>query len=383
MGLIQTSDQLYFSYQAIIEGIKHFNDPVRFGEQNDFDVLNLTQLLFFSNLQSFNDYEEVPVISYEDNIDKDEVSPPPPPPRLDSLVTGRQQNLQNPLPLPVSVSAYEFLEREARNNSENLERTRNANQDERPLPPLPISRDDSLERVDESHDVEIDDDDDDDHDEDDDDEEEIEENYSDEENDKVCNDIEPMDGCSNTTNRSTSLLNGNSNSSHDIEASFDADATLPPSPAKSANTFSGSTEPNSVSNSSHESQPSPDNERYAIASHTQQFRMNSSRVFFHLLRSTSTTNAELRRRKRQQRKSEMEEKIKDIKRKQEACEAAAEAAPKKRRSLMIFSGVVVCALCCAYIYTKFGWIECSSDQVAADSISISFRGSGQLTANNQ
>lgn len=29
MGLIQTSDQLFFSYQAIIEGIKHLNDPVR------------------------------------------------------------------------------------------------------------------------------------------------------------------------------------------------------------------------------------------------------------------------------------------------------------------------------------------------------------------
>lgn len=29
MGLIQTPDQLYFSYQAIIEGIKHLNDPVR------------------------------------------------------------------------------------------------------------------------------------------------------------------------------------------------------------------------------------------------------------------------------------------------------------------------------------------------------------------
>lgn len=234
-----------------------------------------------SNSQSFNDYEEVPVISYEDNIDKEEVSPPPPPPRHDSLVTGRQQNLQKPLPLPVSVSAYEFLQREARNNSENLERTRNANQDERPLPPLPISRDGSLERVDESHgDIEIDDDDDDDHDEDDDDEEEIEENYSDEENDKVCDDIEPMDGCSNTTNRSTSLLNGNSNSSHDIEASFDADGTLPPSPAKSANTFSGSTEPNSVSNSSHESQPSPDNERYATASHSTISKEFSQTIFF-------------------------------------------------------------------------------------------------------
>lgn len=28
MGLIQTADQLYFSYQAIIEGIRHLNDPV-------------------------------------------------------------------------------------------------------------------------------------------------------------------------------------------------------------------------------------------------------------------------------------------------------------------------------------------------------------------
>lgn len=28
MGLIQTFDQLYFSYQAIIDGIKHLNDPV-------------------------------------------------------------------------------------------------------------------------------------------------------------------------------------------------------------------------------------------------------------------------------------------------------------------------------------------------------------------
>lgn len=28
MGLIQTSDQLFFSYQAIIEGTKLLNDPV-------------------------------------------------------------------------------------------------------------------------------------------------------------------------------------------------------------------------------------------------------------------------------------------------------------------------------------------------------------------
>lgn len=28
LGLIQTAPQLYFSYKAIIEGIRHFNDPV-------------------------------------------------------------------------------------------------------------------------------------------------------------------------------------------------------------------------------------------------------------------------------------------------------------------------------------------------------------------
>lgn len=28
MGLIQTPDQLYFSYQAVIEGIKLLKDPV-------------------------------------------------------------------------------------------------------------------------------------------------------------------------------------------------------------------------------------------------------------------------------------------------------------------------------------------------------------------
>lgn len=304
-------------------------------------------------MQSFNDYEEVPVISCEENIEIDEVSPPLPPPRNASLVTGGQQILQKPLPtIPASVSAYDFLQMEARNNSENLERTRNANQDERPLPPLPISRDGSLERVDESlDDSEMDDNDDD--------EEEIDEIYSDEENDKVCDDIEPIDGCSNTTNRSTSLVNGNSNSSHEIEASFNADGTLPPSPSKSTNTFSGSTEPNSASNSSHESQPSPDNDRYKIDTPEASSEcLTTIRYFFSYffspMCSTSTTNAELRRRKRQERQLAMEDKIKDIKRKQKAFEAAAEAAPKKRRSLMIFSGVVVCALCCAYIYTKFG-----------------------------
>lgn len=36
MGLIQTADQLYFSYQAIIEGIKLLKDPVREKERKNF-----------------------------------------------------------------------------------------------------------------------------------------------------------------------------------------------------------------------------------------------------------------------------------------------------------------------------------------------------------
>lgn len=62
----------------------------------------------------------------------------------------------------------------------------------------------------------------------------------------------------------------------------------------------------------------------------------------------------MRRRKRNERHTAMEEKIKDIKRKQKETEAAAENAVKKRRSLMIFSGVAICVLCCAYVYAKFG-----------------------------
>lgn len=72
MGLIQTADQLYFSYQAIIEGMKLLEDP------------------------SFMDYEEVPIIPTNDNSSyiEDMQSPPPPPPtRIESL----RQQLPPPL----------------------------------------------------------------------------------------------------------------------------------------------------------------------------------------------------------------------------------------------------------------------------------------------
>lgn len=75
--------------------------------------------------------------------------------------------------------------------------------------------------------------------------------------------------------------------------------------------------------------------------------------FFFVYADVYSPSNELRRRIRQDRKTALTEQIKDIKRKQAELEAAAEAAPKKRRCLMIFSGVVVCVLCCAYVYSKF------------------------------
>lgn len=55
----------------------------------------------------------------------------------------------------------------------------------------------------------------------------------------------------------TKLLNGNSNS-NTCDESFDADATLPPSPSKHSNTF---TDLMSSSNTSHDAVASPDRER--------------------------------------------------------------------------------------------------------------------------
>lgn len=124
MGLIQTHDQLFFSYQAIIEGIKRLNNPNR----ND-------------------DYEEVPVITNEDEEDNDdELAPPPPPPRTLSL-TGTNVNSPQPW-APVSASEIENLI--TINNMVNIENSNQygSNNVDRPLPPLP--KDTSLEKVDES-----------------------------------------------------------------------------------------------------------------------------------------------------------------------------------------------------------------------------------------
>ncbi|KAJ6641398.1 Tyrosine-protein phosphatase non-receptor type 61F [Pseudolycoriella hygida] len=107
MGLIQTFDQLFFSYQAIISGMQ---------------VLTST---------SYSDYDEFPLISLE----VDDIPPPLPPPRDSSL--------------PTSENAHEFRDVEKRNNEEN--------NIDRPLPPLP--RENSLTVLDESASDEISEDD--------------------------------------------------------------------------------------------------------------------------------------------------------------------------------------------------------------------------------
>uniref|UniRef100_A0A903YIZ5 protein-tyrosine-phosphatase n=1 Tax=Anopheles minimus TaxID=112268 RepID=A0A903YIZ5_9DIPT len=107
MGLIQTPDQLYFSYQAIIEGMKRMNNS------------------------SFEEFEELSVVSSSsqqnsDQEDNEDTPPPLPPPRSHSLPS-------KPLPvIPTSESVHEdFLigssnggDRDKVNNLVNLEKSK-------------------------------------------------------------------------------------------------------------------------------------------------------------------------------------------------------------------------------------------------------------------
>lgn len=185
MGLIQTADQLLFSYQAIIEGIKRLNNP------------------------NFNDdYEEVPMITNDEEIE--ETPPPLPPPRTDSLHGILPNN--KPLPsIPNSESLHEdfYNNKEIINNLVNIEKSReisavgcSSNNINRPLPPLP--KESSLEKVnesdsDENGNVEEEDDD------DDDDEDEIEESVSDVE---VQNNENPDDSLPTTPVENNNASNG-------------------------------------------------------------------------------------------------------------------------------------------------------------------------------
>lgn len=145
MGLIQTPDQLYFSYQAIIEGMKRMNnsvsvDSVVAGTDHGvggrkFQFKNKSSLPGF---QSFEDFEELTILSSvsqpgSDHETENEDTPPPlPPPRSHSLTIGAK-----PLPvIPMSESVHEeFLlsnsggvgggsERDKVNNRVNLEKSK-------------------------------------------------------------------------------------------------------------------------------------------------------------------------------------------------------------------------------------------------------------------
>lgn len=150
-----------------------------------YEVVTVSSLIHPFIEQSFSDYEEVPVISYNE----EDVPPPLPPPRDSSLIFKGQPVIQQ------SASAHEFRDVEKRKNGEN--------NIDRPLPPLP--RENSLKKVDESASDEIDEDDSD-----------VYEEDSNSSNDAPIN--EHGDNNVNATNGFN-------------ESSFDADATLPLSPS--------------------------------------------------------------------------------------------------------------------------------------------------------
>lgn len=298
MGLIQTVDQLYFSYQAIIEGMKRMNNS------------------------SFEDFEELSVVATDSQVtsdqDNDDTPPPLPPPRSHSLTIA-----QKPLPLiPNSESVHEdFLtcnERDMVNNLVNIEKSKQYEiSKDRPLPK------DSLEKVHEanssadsgassSEEDEL-----------------IEENDSDQNGDESdegdnSDNIESsvLDDTTITSSSSSALTSTTTATSTTVttttgatataassntstlesnrggagQKSFDANATLPPVP--------NGVDSNSNS-AGEDAASSPERGQSPIA--------------------------ELRRRKRLERQSAMEEKIREIKRKQKESESGS---PKKRRKQM-------------------------------------------------
>lgn len=314
MGLIQTFDQLYFSYQAIIEGMKRMNNS------------------------SFEDFEEltevVPAGSQEQDADTDDTPPPLPPPRTQSLTVS-----QKPLPMiPTSESVHEDfiagkVSRDELNNRLNLEKSKQyeiSSSKDRPLPPLPASAAlDKLHEASNSSDndsggghsgsssevdelIEENDSDENDVDDDDEDEEDNSDNIESSVLDDTTITSSPTSTLTTTTtaaNSNTSTLESNKGAREDehqhsrvAASSFDANATLPPLPNGVDSNSNSAGEDGTVS--------SPE-------------------------RELSSPAAELRRRKRLERQSAMEDKIREIKRKQQEVEdSKSSSSPKKRRKQM-------------------------------------------------
>ncbi|XP_052567033.1 tyrosine-protein phosphatase non-receptor type 61F isoform X1 [Culex pipiens pallens] len=333
MGLIQTFDQLYFSYQAIIEGMKRMNNS------------------------SFEDFEEltevVPAGSQDQDADTDDTPPPLPPPRTQSLTVS-----QKPLPMiPTSESVHEDfiagkVSRDELNNRLNLEKSKQyeiSSSKDRPLPPLPASAAlDKLHEASNSSDndsggghsgsssevdelIEENDSDENDVDDDDEDEEDNSDNIESSVLDDTTITSSPTSTLTTTTtaaNSNTSTLESNKGAREDehqhsrvAASSFDANATLPPLPNGVDSNSNSAGEDGTVS--------SPE-------------------------RELSSPAAELRRRKRLERQSAMEDKIREIKRKQQEVEdSKSSSSPKKRRFIMLAAGVgCLIGVLCVYLYAR-------------------------------
>lgn len=97
MGLIQTHDQLTFSYEAIIEGMKRMNNDVSFLSR-DFPGITFDDSNFFSRVQTFNELDNLEIATGSDH--EEENAPPPLPPRTTSCPL-----VERPLPTSPSDSS--------------------------------------------------------------------------------------------------------------------------------------------------------------------------------------------------------------------------------------------------------------------------------------
>ncbi|XP_061497951.1 tyrosine-protein phosphatase non-receptor type 61F isoform X1 [Anopheles gambiae] len=404
MGLIQTPDQLYFSYQAIIEGMKRMNNS------------------------SFEEFEELTVVASSsqqnsDQEDNEDTPPPLPPPRTHSLTS-------KPLPvIPTSESVHEdFLlggsnggDRDKVNNLVNLEKSKQFEMGDenhhhhhhnnhhhkrsdgsnnhhnnhhhhpysnRPLPP--IVRDSSLYKVNEmdsdggggggggvgssgsdgsdsnamsSEDELIEENDSDigeEEEEEDDDEAELEEKNR----GTIGRDV-PSD---NSDNIKSSLLDESSSSTTTATTTTATGGAS--STTASSGTSTGLSTSTSVSTSSSTTASAIGSNNSTLESKRgdskageEAFNANSSLPplpngalddgddAISSPERELSPGAELRRRKRIERQSAMEEKIREIKRKRKEVES--KGSPKKRRLLLFSLAAGVCfSVLCVYLYTK-------------------------------
>ncbi|XP_014088351.2 tyrosine-protein phosphatase non-receptor type 61F isoform X1 [Bactrocera oleae] len=303
MGLIQTADQLFFSYQAIIEGIKLLKDP---------EFLNYKETPITSSGSAHDQYATDVIASGD--------VPPPLPPRTHSLTLpmaccspagSLTLNLHGkPLPkIPASESFNEELyaltdnanhtSKDALNNFINNEKTEDSLSN-RPLPPLPQQpqfTQASLDRV-----------------------------YESESDENECyeNDESEDDNDEKIKEQSDDNLDDMKNANAVHERSI-----------RSERASGGGGGSGSVFNEQ-----------------LDEVKLNGTDVSKSNSNTVGSPENELKRRKRAERQANIEHKVNEIKRKQRETEESKHAA-KKRRSLITYiaAGVVV-GVICVYAYSK-------------------------------